>query len=118
MKPVVFYLTLPLIYLVSILPFPLMYAFSDFVYLILYYGMGYRKKIVWENLKNAFPEKSDEEIFKLRKKYYRYLCDLGIESFKTLTISPKKMLKHCSIKKSAGELLDGLYAENRNIILV
>ncbi len=118
MRAFVFYLTLPLIYLVSILPFPLLYGFSDFIYFILYYLMGYRKKIVWENLKNSFPEKTDAEIFVLRKKFYHYLCDLFIESFKTLTIREKTMLKHCAIKKSAGELLDQLYAENRNIILV
>jgi len=118
MRAIVFYLSLPLIYFISILPFPLLYAFCDFIFFLLYHVMGYRKKVVWENMKNAFPEKSDEEIHKLRKKYYRYLCDLFIESFKTLSIRRKVMLKHCSIKKSAGEMLDQLYAENRNVILV
>jgi KDO2-lipid IV(A) lauroyltransferase len=118
MKAIVFYLTLVLIYFVSILPFPLLYAFSDFVYFVLYYLIGYRKKVVYENLKKSFPEKSEAELLKLRKQFYHYLCDLATESWKTLTISKKKMLKHCSITQSAGELMDKLYAENRNIILV
>lgn len=118
MRAFAFYLTLPFIYLISVLPFPLLYGFCDFAFFILYHVMGYRKKVVWTNLKKAFPEKSDEEILKLRKKYYHYLCDLFIESFKTLTISQKSMLKHCTMKKSAGELLDKLYAEHKNVIAV
>src|ERR1041385_4120607 len=118
MKAIVFYVTLPLLYFISILPFPLLYAFSYCVYILLYYVIGYRKKVVHENLKKSFPEKSEKEIHKLKKEFYRYLCDLATESFKTLTISKKKMIRHCSIKKSAGELLDKLHDEKHNVILV
>jgi KDO2-lipid IV(A) lauroyltransferase len=88
MQAMIYYLTLPLIYLVSILPFPLLYSFSGFVYFMLYHVIGYRKKVVYTNLRNAFPEKSDKEIRRLRRKFYHYLCDLVIETFKTLSVRP------------------------------
>ena len=42
---------------ISLLPFPLLYALSDLLCVLLYYVVGYRKKVVMENLKNSFPEK-------------------------------------------------------------
>jgi KDO2-lipid IV(A) lauroyltransferase len=118
MQAISYYLALPLIYFISILPFPLLYGFSHFVYLLLYHVLGYRKKVVYENLKNSFPEKTDKEIRMLRRRYYRYLCDLFTETFKTLTIRPSTMLKHCRLKPEADALLKSLYAEHKHIILV
>ena len=53
--------------------------YSDFLYLLIYKVLGYRKKVVFENLKNAFPEKSATEIEKIANAYYHYLCDLLVE---------------------------------------
>lgn len=118
MQAIGFYLALPFIYLLSILPFPALYLISDFVFVILYYVLGYRKKVVTENLQKSFPEKSEQEIAVLRKKFYRYLCDLILESFKTLTISNTEMLKHCKMDEQSILLMKKLYDENKNIILV
>jgi Kdo2-lipid IVA lauroyltransferase/acyltransferase len=118
MRAVVYFLTLPLIYLVSLLPFPLLYGFSSLVYVVLYHVLGYRKKVVYENLSRAFPDKTDREIRLLRRKFFRYLCDLFIETFKTLTISRRAMLEHCRLHPDADRLLRQLYSENRHIILV
>ncbi len=112
------YLVLPLIYLLSILPFSVLYGVSYVVYLLLFYVIGYRKQVVLENLRNSFPAKSDAEIKSICKQYYRYLCDLFLETFKTLTISRKEMLKHCSIDARALELFNQLAAENKSIVLV
>ena len=54
-----YYLTLPVLYAISWLPFGLLYRVSDFCFLVLYYVVGYRKKVVRKNLRNAFPEKSE-----------------------------------------------------------
>ncbi|CAN5234038.1 lysophospholipid acyltransferase family protein [soil metagenome] len=118
MRAIGYYLALPLIYLVSVLPFPLLYGFSDFMFFLIFRVAGYRKKVVYGNLKNSFPEKSDEEIHKLAKAFYHYLIDLGLESFKTISISPEKMLKHCYLKPEAEKLFETLYAEKKNLILV
>ncbi len=113
-----FYIALPFIYLISLLPFPLLYGFSYCVYVLLYRIIGYRKKVVLQNLRNSFPGKSDAEINKIAKDFYRHLCDLFLETFKTLTISKEAMLRHCYFAPGAKELFDRLAAENRSIILV
>lgn len=118
MQALGYYIVLPFIYLLSVLPFPLLYLFSDFVYVILFYVIGYRKDVVLTNLKNAFPEKSEKELLLLRKKFYHYFCDLFLETFKTLTISKTAMLKHCSIDPKATELFNAIHAQQKNIIIV
>lgn len=46
----------------SLLPFPVLYGISDFLYLILAKGLKYRRKIVRQNLRNSFPEKDEKEL--------------------------------------------------------
>lgn len=118
MPAVIYYLALPFIYLLSVLPFPLLYLLSDVVYYLLYYVMGYRKKVVMQNLRNSFPEKSEKEILILSRQFYRYFCDLLLETFKTLSISPKTMLKHCWLDPDSLNLFHQLAAENQSIMVV
>ena len=94
MSAVLYYLFLPFLYALSYLPFRVMYLVSDLFYLLIYKIFGYRKSVVTENLKNSFPDKSDDEISKIRSDYYRFLCDLSLETIKTLTISPDAIDKH------------------------
>lgn len=118
MSAIIYYLALPFIYLISLLPFPALYAVSDGLYLLLYRVLGYRKDVVLANLRNSFPDKTDEEIQRIAKNYYKYLCDLFLETFKTLTINKKTMLKHCYFNPKAKALFDKLAEENKSIILV
>jgi KDO2-lipid IV(A) lauroyltransferase len=115
---IAFYLVLPFIYFISLLPFPLLYLFSDFFYVMLYYVIGYRKQVVMENLRKSFPQKSEKEIKKICKDFYHYLCDLFLETFKTLTIGKAPMLRHCSIDPAAKQLFDKLAEEKKSVILV
>ncbi|XZF14589.1 lysophospholipid acyltransferase family protein [Chitinophagaceae bacterium MMS25-I14] len=117
MSAVLYYIALPFIYLVSAMPFPLLYIVSDGFYLLIYRLLGYRKKVVITNLRNAFPEKTEQEIQLICKKFYHHLCDLFLETFKTLTISRKAMLRHCSFSPEAKALFDRLAAEKKSIIL-
>ena len=118
MSAIIYYLTLPFIYILSLLPFPLLYLISDGVYILIYYVFRYRKTVVHTNLVKSFPEKSAAEILVLQKKFYKYYCDLLLETFKTLTISPTTMLKHCSIDPDADRLFKQLAAENKSVIIV
>jgi KDO2-lipid IV(A) lauroyltransferase len=68
--------------LLSWLPFPVLYALAEVAYLALYYVAGYRKKVVRENLKNAFPENSERELTTLAKQFYRQLTQVGLEIVK------------------------------------
>lgn len=73
------------------MPFRLLYLFSDFVYVIVYYIIGYRKKSVRENLALALPHLSDAERLIIEKKSFRHLCDMFLEMIKTMTISQKEI---------------------------
>ena len=118
MKGVLYLIALPFIYLLSVLPFPLLYLFSDLVYLMLYHVVGYRKEVTIRNLQRSFPEKSEAEIKQISKEFYRYFCDLFLETFKTLTISKSSMLRHCAWKPGAKEVFDRYWNEKRSVIIV
>jgi KDO2-lipid IV(A) lauroyltransferase len=93
MQFLLYILIYPILWLISILPFRLLYAFSDFIYLLLYHVVGYRKKTVRENLALALPHLSDKERLVIEKKSFHYLCDMFLEMIKTMTISKKEMNK-------------------------
>lgn len=114
----IYYLVLPFIYLISLLPFPCMYRLSDMMYMVLYHVIGYRKSIVRGNLTLSFPEMPPGRIKKLEKQYYRYLCDLFLETLKTVSIGAKKLQRHCNVDNASLQLFDRLYRENKSVIIV
>ena len=94
----------------------MLYVISDFFFLIVYYVIGYRKKVVVNNLKIAFPNKSEKEIKKISKKFFSYLCDFFMESLKTFTISKKSILKRMTYKNL--EVLQEILSKDKSIALV
>ena len=89
-----FYILKIIISLLARLPFGVLYALSDLLCPVVYHILRYRRKVVRKNLTLAFPEKSDREIIKLEKKFYRFFCDLFVEVIRFSGISEKKLLKH------------------------
>lgn len=81
------------LYLLSLLPLPVLYLFGDAVYGLLYYVLGYRKKVVMGNLEIAFPERSELERKKIAKKFYHNFVDTFIETLKFLSWNQKDMDK-------------------------
>jgi len=116
MQAIGYYLLYPVIYLCARSPFSVLYALSDFLYLIVYRVVGYRKHVVSENLRNAFPEKVDLEIRAMAKAYFRYFCDLVLETLKTIAWTEKQANER--VKLVNKELMDRLYAENESVLLV
>ncbi|SNR72874.1 KDO2-lipid IV(A) lauroyltransferase [Lutibacter agarilyticus] len=112
----VYTLAYPFIWILSILPFRVLYIISDFIYLILYYVIGYRKKVVLNNLKLTFPEKSIEELLIIRKKFYKHFVDVFIEMIKTFTASKELIYKHYTFTNI--DFLNDLYKDGKSIILV
>jgi KDO2-lipid IV(A) lauroyltransferase len=86
-----YYVLLIFAYSVSLLPLWVLYRISDILYLLVYYVAGYRKKVVLDNLRQAFPDKSPAEITKLARRYYRNLTDMMVETIKLLTMSRKQL---------------------------
>lgn len=82
MKNTATYLVIILIKILARLPFRALYIFSDLISPVLFHLIRYRRKIVFTNLMNSFPEKGREEIRLIARNFYRHLCDLFLESMK------------------------------------
>ncbi len=115
MQAVFYYLTLPLIYLMALLPFRVLYILSDGLYLLLKLS-GYRKGVVKTNLQRSFPTKTTSEIEGICNAYYRYLCDLILETLKTLTMSAAETRKRCTFHNPPW--LQALYNDQKSFIIV
>ena len=109
-------LALAFIKLIARLPYSTLYALSNFVFVVVYRILKYRKKVVIQNLKNSFPEKSDKEIEKISKEFYEFLSDLFLESLKATTVSAEVIKDRMRIKLHPDYLK--AIEEKRNIILV
>ena len=116
MGTLAYYLALPFLYGISLLPFPLLYLLSDGVFLLLFHVIGYRRDVVRTNLRNSFPEKSAAELDRIERDFYRWFCDLTLETLKTLTISPKAVLRHVHVEGE--QVLRKYHEQGRSIVLV
>lgn len=116
MQFLAYILIYPFFWLISMLPFRLLYALSDCFYILAYYIIGYRKKTVRENLNLIFPDKTEKEITAISKKFYHHLCDMILESIKSLTISEKQIKKRFTFTNI--EELSQHENNNRSVVLM
>lgn len=116
MKAWIFKGIFALIDLISRLPFWLLHGVADVLYILIYYVVGYRKKMVYSNLKKSFPLKSDDELKKISKKFYHHFADLIIESIKSSTMSQKEFIKRYDIIN--WEILLSILKQGESVIVV
>lgn len=91
MQLLLFIILYPLVWLISILPFRLLYIFSDGIYFFVYRIIGYRKSVVRRNIALALPHLSEEERIQIEKKFYSHMCDMFLEMIKTMNITQKEI---------------------------
>lgn len=106
----------PFLWLISILPFRLLYILSDGLYLCIYYIFGYRKQVVTDNLCLVFPEKSELEIKTIAKAFYHHLCDMIFESIKSMTITEAEMKSRFTFTNI--EVIQDIENQQKSIILM
>lgn len=116
MQLIAYILIYPILWLISILPFRLLYGLSDVLYIFLFKIFGYRKSTVKENLRLVFPDKSEKEIATITSQFYHHLCDMIVEAIKSLTISEREMKKRYRFTNI--EELHKLEEKQRSIILM
>lgn len=109
------FLGYPALRFISVLPFPVIYVLSDFIYLILYHLAKYRRKVVRENLILSFPGKDMADIIALEKKFYRHLADLILETLKGLSLSRKELMKR--VVNKSQYLYDKANNDRQNVIV-
>lgn len=109
-----YYIVYPILYAVSLLPWKVIYFLSDLFYVLIYYIIGYRKKVVRNNLLLAFPEKTAAERLRIEKDFYHQLMDTFIEMIKLISISEKELNKRfvCNY-----DLLHELYQTGQSVQL-
>lgn len=103
-------------WIMTLLPLPALYIFSDLLYLVLYHVVRYRRNVVVTNLRNSFPDKTDEELKTIEKKFYRHLADIMIETFKLSHLSLEELKRRFTYSNL--EVIDRLREEKRDIIAV
>ena len=116
MQFLIYSISFPFLWIISKLPFRLFYWFSDCIYILVYYIIGYRKKIVRNNILIALPHVSEEKRLVIEKKFYHHMCDMFLEMIKTMSISSEEMKQRFKITNI--ELLKEYEQKNKSIILL
>jgi Kdo2-lipid IVA lauroyltransferase/acyltransferase len=106
-----YYIVYGLLYLVSLLPLRVLYILSDAIYILAYRILGYRRKVVLDNLQVVFPEKTLAERKKIAGKFYHNFIDSIIESLKMVSASDAYIMKRVS---GNWEVLNNLYKTGRS----
>jgi len=96
-----YYLIYAFFYLLSLLPFVVLYLLSDLAAFVLFSVTRYRKGVVLENLLIAFPAKTDSERLAIAKQFYRNFTDNFVETLKLLSISGSAFDKRVAIDITA-----------------
>lgn len=104
------------LYLISLLPFRVLYIVADLLYVFLYYIIKYRRTVVTTNLRNSFPEKSDNELISIEKKFYINLVDTMVETLKMASISQESLKKRLIMRNP--EEISKYYADGRRVLIV
>ncbi len=110
------YLILWLSKLLAILPFRVLYVLSDILYLKIYYIIRYRKSVVFQNLQNSFPDKTQKEIKKIAKQFYKNFCDHLVEMNKTRAMGADQIKEKVKIKNP--ELLNEYVQSKKSVIIL
>jgi KDO2-lipid IV(A) lauroyltransferase len=116
MKFLAYIFTYSLVWLLHLLPERILYFLSDLLFLLMYHLVAYRKKVVFENLRRAFPEFDQETIRRTAKKFYHHLCDLMLEQAVLHFFSESQVKQRMSVKNP--ELLNDLYARGKMVMAV
>ena len=98
------------------LPFWVIFRLADIFYVLIYYVVRYRRKVVHENLTKSFPEKSPEEIRRITKKFYHHLSDLGLETIKFNRMTEKEIDDR--LKVNDLDIYEEYYKQGKSIVLL
>lgn len=100
----------------SRMPLPVLHAISSGISWLIFRFLGYRRKVVEQNLSRSFPSKTPAEIKAIARTFYRHFCDVMVESVRLFRMSPQELQERCPVTNP--ELLEELYQEGRSIIIV
>lgn len=112
--PPQYYLPWLLLKGLSLLPLPVLYVLGDILYLLVYYVIGYRKKVVLDNLRNSFPEKSEQQIKRIAKDFYRQFMQVIVEILRLASMSNEEMKRRITFTNQ--EVLDQFVKQGTPVV--
>lgn len=101
--------------LVARLPFWVLYRLSDFTFVVLYFLVRYRRKVVDDNLASSFPDTSPSERAKVRRRFYRNFSDYIFETIKLLHVSDDTMRRRMTFE--GVDITDTYLRQGRQVIV-
>lgn len=100
----------------SLLPLSVHYGLSDLMAFVIGKVGRYRRDTIYINLSRSFPELKYDELRRLCREYYRYMCDIIVESLWSVRASDRRI---CRLVKLANpELMDELCMRYRQVVVV
>ena len=105
-----------LIFLFGLIPFRVIYGLSDVIFILVFHLIRYRKRIVFKNLRNAFPEKPDVEIDRIARQFYHHFCDVIVESIKSFSMSEETAVGRYKFVNP--EVINQFYDQGKSIICI
>lgn len=109
-----FYIYYSLLFLLSLLPDRLLYFIGDGFYVLAYYVIGYRKKVVMSNLALAFPEKTAAERVRIAKDFYHQFVNTMVETIQLISMSDRSFDRRVT---SNAEVLNKYIDSGKNVQL-
>jgi len=110
-------LVLPFLYLLALLPTRLLYGLADGIAWLLEYVIGYRKQVVYTNLRNSFPAKNEQEIKAIAHEFYRHFADVLVENIKATTISREELMERIQVP-GVKEVFQPYWDRKQNVVIV
>ena len=99
----------------SLLPLSVLYYLSDFLFWVVYRVVGYRKKVVFTNLRHSFPGKGEAAIEAIAERFYRHFCDLIVESIRLFSMPEAEARARMQVANP--ELLQRFYDAGRSVLI-
>lgn len=105
-----------LLFQISKLPLRILYLFSDAFFFLNFYVIRYRRRVILENLRNSFPEKTDAEIQQIAKKFYLNFSDYIVETLKSFSISDREL--HQRLEQVNLDVFTASKQQQKNVMLL
>ncbi len=96
------------------LPLRVLYVLADVIYFLLFYVVRYRRKVVFKNLHESFPEMTEEQVKATAKQFYLNFADYFVETIKLHHISDSEMMRRMEFVDV--DIIDRLWDEGRSIV--
>lgn len=103
-------------YAVSLLPLRFYYFLSDIAAWLLCNVFSYRKSVIYTNLARSFPDADYGRIRKIAKEYYKYMCDIMVESIWQISATPKQLCRMLEVKDT--DLMDCMIEKHEKIVVI